>query len=155
MTGSDQARAALAREIIDANLYMTLATSDREGRPWASPVYYAVAGYREFVWVSDPASTHSRNLAARPQVAIVIFDSRQVIDTGRGVYMSAVAERVGDAEIDRGLEVFSARSVSHGGEVWTRPRVEPPAAVRLYRATASDYSMIGPGIPRAPLNVAP
>ena len=32
---------AMAREIIDANLYMTLATADSEGRPWASPVYPA------------------------------------------------------------------------------------------------------------------
>ena len=30
---------AMAREIIDANLFMTLATADSDGRPWASPVY--------------------------------------------------------------------------------------------------------------------
>jgi hypothetical protein len=39
----EQVRAAIARETIDASLYMTLATADHEGRPWASPVYYAVA----------------------------------------------------------------------------------------------------------------
>lgn len=27
---------------------MTLATADVSGRPWASPVWYAQAGYREF-----------------------------------------------------------------------------------------------------------
>jgi len=27
--------------------------------------------------VSDPEARHSRNIAARPQVAIVIFDSRE------------------------------------------------------------------------------
>ena len=104
---NEHERAELARGIIDANLYMTLATADREGRPWASPVYYAVDGYREFVWVSDPDATHSRNLAARPQIAIVIFDSTQPINTGRGVYMSAHAEPVADPEIDRALEIFS------------------------------------------------
>ncbi len=108
----DQARAALTREI-DANRYMTLATADHDGRPWASPVYYAVAGYREFVWVSDPETTHSRNLAGRPQVAIVIFDSTQPINTGRGV------------------------------------------SLRLYRATASGHSLLGPGVPRAAVSVAP
>jgi Pyridoxamine 5'-phosphate oxidase len=30
--------AAVAREIIDANRYMTLATADGDGRPWAAPV---------------------------------------------------------------------------------------------------------------------
>ena len=151
----DQARAALAREIIDANLYMTLATADHEGRPWASPVYYGVAGYREFVWVSDPGTTHSRNLAVRPHIAIVIFDSTQPIDTGRGVYMSAVAEPVPDADLDRGLAIFSERSLRHGGEAWTREHLEPHAVFRLYRATASEHSMIGPGNPRAAVSVAP
>jgi uncharacterized protein YhbP (UPF0306 family) len=151
---NEQERAALARDIIDANLYMTLATADEDGRPWASPVYYAVDGYREFLWVSDPAATHSRNLALRPQVSIVVFDSTQPINTGRGVYMSAVAEAVAGSEIDRGLEIFSARSVAHGGEVWTRADLEPDAVFRLYRATASDHSMIGPGMPRAPVNIA-
>lgn len=151
---NEHERAQLARRIIDANLYMTLATADLEGRPWASPVYYAVDGYREFVWVSAPDATHSRNLAARPRIAIVIFDSTQPINTGRGVYMSAHAEPVADPEIDRALEIFSERSVAHGGDVWTRAHVEPHDRFRLYRATASDYSVIGPGMPRAPVSLS-
>jgi hypothetical protein len=30
-----------AKEIIDANRYMTLATADAQGTPWASPVWFA------------------------------------------------------------------------------------------------------------------
>ena len=41
--------AALAREIIDSNQYMTLATADADGRPWASPVWFAHERYTEFV----------------------------------------------------------------------------------------------------------
>jgi hypothetical protein len=33
--------AAGAREIIDANRYLTLAGADDDGRPWAAPVWYA------------------------------------------------------------------------------------------------------------------
>jgi Pyridoxamine 5'-phosphate oxidase len=40
--------AAVARRIVDANLYMVLATADATGRPWASPVYFANSGYDEF-----------------------------------------------------------------------------------------------------------
>lgn len=32
---------AIARAIVDSNAYMTLATADETGRPWASPVWYA------------------------------------------------------------------------------------------------------------------
>jgi hypothetical protein len=35
---SDQDLAAVARDIIHANRYLTLATADVDGRPWATPV---------------------------------------------------------------------------------------------------------------------
>jgi Pyridoxamine 5'-phosphate oxidase len=37
--------ADLARSIIDANLYLTLSTADRDGPPWVSPVYFGTADY--------------------------------------------------------------------------------------------------------------
>ena len=118
---------AIARGIIDANLYMVLGTTDETGRPWVSPVYYAAAGYAEFFWVSSPEATHSRNIAARPQVSIVVFDSQVPIGTGQGVYMSAVAEELEGDDLDRGIEVFSRRSEEHGGREWTLEDVRPSA----------------------------
>src|ERR671914_2974523 len=85
---------AIARAIIDSNFYMTLGTADGDGRPWVSPVCYAHDRYAEFYWVSSPEATHSRNLAARPQVSIVIFDSRTPVGCGQGVYVRAVAEEL-------------------------------------------------------------
>jgi len=41
--------AALVRAIIDTNRYMVLATADQDGRPWASPVFFAADGYRDFL----------------------------------------------------------------------------------------------------------
>ena len=69
-----------ARAIIDANTYLTLATAGADGQPWASPVWYAHADYREFLWVSRPDARHSQNLAARAQLAIVIFDISMSLD---------------------------------------------------------------------------
>ena len=65
---------------------------DAAGRPWVSPVYFAHAGFAEFFWVSSPDATHSRNIAARPEVGIVVFDSQVAIGTGQGVYMPAIAK---------------------------------------------------------------
>lgn len=53
-TDREQDLEAVARAIVDSNAYMTLATANEDGRPWASPVWYAHAGYREFYWVSSP-----------------------------------------------------------------------------------------------------
>jgi len=65
----------MARRVIDANLYMTIATLQRDGSPWLSPVYFTPARYHDFYWVSVPGANHSRNVLERPEVQIVIFDS--------------------------------------------------------------------------------
>jgi nitroimidazol reductase NimA-like FMN-containing flavoprotein (pyridoxamine 5'-phosphate oxidase superfamily) len=133
---------ATGRSIVDASLYMVLATADADGRPWASPVYFAVEDYTEFFWVSSPEVTHSRNLATRPELSIVVFDSRTPIGTGQAVYMSAVAEQLAGAEMERGIAIFSRRSLEHGGSEWTPADVLDPSPIRLYRATASGHSML-------------
>ncbi len=135
--------AATAKAIIDANLYMVLGTADKHGRAWVSPVYYAPVDDREFIWVSRPETLHSRNLVARPEISIVIFDSSVPIGTGQGVYMAATAQEVtGDARV-AAIDVFSRRAVGHGGRGWTLEDVEPPAEIRLYRATASAHYILG------------
>jgi Pyridoxamine 5'-phosphate oxidase len=144
----DQDLAALARAIIDANLYMVLGTADLSGTPWVSPVYYAPAGYREFFWISAPEARHSQNIGARREVGIVVFDSSVPIDTGQGVYMTAVAERVDGDEVTVGIELFSMRSLTHGGRPFTANDVRAPARHRLYRATALQHYALEPGTDR-------
>jgi uncharacterized protein YhbP (UPF0306 family) len=141
-THRKQDLASVARHIIDSNAYMTLATADENGRPWASPVWYAAEGYAHFYWVSSPEARHSRNLAARPEVGVVIFDSQAPVGTGQGVYMSAIAEELAGTELDLGIGVFSRRSQAHGAGGWTREDVTPPARHRLYRATASEHYVL-------------
>ncbi len=46
----DPGLVAMARQVIDTNRYLVLATADKHGIPWASPVWYAHADYREFFW---------------------------------------------------------------------------------------------------------
>jgi Pyridoxamine 5'-phosphate oxidase len=138
----ERSSGAVVRGIIEDNQYMVLATADETGRPWASPVYFANSGYDEFFWVSSPAATHSRNIAVRPEVGIAIFDSRVPIGTGQGVYMAATAEEVTGDEVQRGIEVFSGRSLAHGGVAWTPEDVQEPGGLRLYRARATDHSIL-------------
>jgi hypothetical protein len=141
------------RSVIDANLYMTIASADEVGSPWASPVYFAHAGYREFIWVSHPGARHSQNIAVRPHVGIAVFDSHAPINTGGGVYVEATAEQLlGDDRLGA-LEVFAARSIEHGGEPFLLEEVEPPAALRIYRATASEHWVLDDRDLRVPVAV--
>jgi nitroimidazol reductase NimA-like FMN-containing flavoprotein (pyridoxamine 5'-phosphate oxidase superfamily) len=142
---------AVARAIVEANRYMTLATADGDGIPWASPVWYAPVEYREFLWVSSPEARHSRNIAARPQLAIVIFDSHQP-GGWNALYLTAVAEQLED--VDDGIGIFSRHGEAQGLRPWTRDDVVPPARHRLYRATVSEHFVLDPHDQRLPVSLA-
>ena len=120
---------AAARAIVDAGRYMTLGTADADGRPWVTPVWYAHEDARTFLWVSDPGTRHSFNVAARPDVSLVIFDSHVELGEGSGVYVRGVAEQLGGAEAARAIAVFSDALARAG-----RPRV---VAGRRHRAGAA------------------
>jgi uncharacterized pyridoxamine 5'-phosphate oxidase family protein len=138
---AEQDLAAIATAIVDANQYMTLATADAQGQPWASPVLFATADYVEFYWLSAAETTHSRNLAQRPQISIVIFDSRAAEGSGQAVYLSAAAAQVPDDDLDRALAVYSGRGL---GPPYTREQLPGLAPYRLYRATAFELSILCP-----------
>jgi nitroimidazol reductase NimA-like FMN-containing flavoprotein (pyridoxamine 5'-phosphate oxidase superfamily) len=132
-----------ARSIIDAGRYMTLATAGADGVPWASPVWYAPEGHSRLLWISDPQMRHSRNLAVRPQLSIVIFDTAVPPGHGQAVYMAAEAGIVPEDEYDAARRVFSERSVAQGMEAWSDEDVR--GRLRLYRAVVSEHWMLGEG----------
>jgi nitroimidazol reductase NimA-like FMN-containing flavoprotein (pyridoxamine 5'-phosphate oxidase superfamily) len=134
-----------ARSIIDSNRYMALGTADEAGHPWVSPVWFASEDYRNFHWVSSPVSKHSRNLAARPEVAIAIFDSSVPVGSAQAVYMKGLAKELTGDELESGLEVFDRVSRENIGREWGLDDVQGSALVRLYRATVSEHWALIPG----------
>ncbi len=136
---SDPDPLLVARGVIDANAYLTLATADREGRPWASPVQYAHDGYTEFYWISRPYARHSRNLATRPTVAIVIFDSTVAAGEAQAVYIEAEAEQLGDDGHQRAIEVYSRRSEALGAGELTLSDVSAAAPRRRIACIAPPH----------------
>jgi nitroimidazol reductase NimA-like FMN-containing flavoprotein (pyridoxamine 5'-phosphate oxidase superfamily) len=141
--------AAQVRGILDANSYMTLATADADGNPWASPVFYAADGPHTLYWMSSPDTTHSRNLAARPELAIVVFDSTVPPGTGGGLYMSGTAGVVPDDELDEALRAFPG-DPARGGRPVTADELRAPSPYRLYRATVTRHDLPCPRSTGAP-----
>ena len=146
--------ADLARGIIDEADYMTLATADGDGKPWASPVWFAPAGYREFLWISRPETRHSCNLADRREVGIVVFDSRSPIGTGKGTYIEGVAEAVPEGELERCVGIFAQRSRERSGPGLAVEDVTGSAPLRMYRALATSHSITGDTDQRVPVDLA-
>jgi hypothetical protein len=122
-----------ARRIVDANSYLTLATVDDRGRPWATPVWYAPRGGAEFYWLSRPESRHSRNIAGSPAIGFVIFDSTVPVGAASAVYAEAEAAPADPGEIG----VFGEHARRRGAGDWSESDVRAPAALRLYRARVS------------------
>jgi uncharacterized protein YhbP (UPF0306 family) len=133
----------MARRVIDANKYMTLATADNAGTPWASPVYYTPEGYDVFYWASSPHSVHSRNLARRPALSIVIFDSQVAIGAAEAVYMVARADIVPDVELERCAATYGSRFPEL--RVFGPDELRAPAELRLYRARVAEHSVLVAG----------
>lgn len=142
MTGDD-----IARTVLDTNSFMTLATADGSGTPWACPVWFATDDYHELYWVSAPTSRHSRNLEVRPEVSIVVFDSTVTPSATQAVYVTGTAGLVPAADIERGMAVYSRKTVRNGLGEWGPDRVTGDARLRLYRATAAEHYILDPDAP--------
>ena len=148
---SDLEPPSIARRIVAANMYMTIATADADGRPWISPVWFAPRSETEFLWVSSPDTRHSRNIVVRPEIAIVIFDSTVRVGAAEALYLEAVAEEISVGDVDDASAIYSTHSQRHGAQAWVPADVLPPARVRLYRATAGSQFVLGPGDERLPV----
>jgi hypothetical protein len=134
-----RALASVAPSVLGRSAYITLATADAQGRPWVSPVWFVSEDHRTFWWVSMPDAVRSRNIAARPDVAIVVYDTGAVVGEAQSVYACAGAAQVDDAD---GLGVFSRASVAAGLAHWSMDDVTGGSGVRLYRAVATELSVL-------------
>ncbi|MET3963423.1 nitroimidazol reductase NimA-like FMN-containing flavoprotein (pyridoxamine 5'-phosphate oxidase superfamily) [Marmoricola sp. OAE513] len=92
--------AALARHQLAANRFLVLGTVDPDGRPRVSPVWFSLVDHRDLYWLSAPEAHHSCNVASRPEISAVAYDSAGDPATGQAVYLEATAERVPDDELD-------------------------------------------------------
>ena len=126
----------MARRVISGNHYMVLATVDPGGAPRVSPVYYTPARYTDLYWVSSPEAQHSRNVAERPDVQIVIFDSSVPVGAGEAVYLAATAGRIEDGELEAVCpEAFRTTA---GARPFAPDELRGAARIRLYVARISS-----------------
>ena len=131
---------AMARRVIDANLYMTLATLDPDGSPRLSPVYFTPARYTDLYWVSSPDAHHSCNVLERPDVRIVIFDSSVAVGHAEAVYITASAREIPKDELPAVIgEAFGERG---GARRFAPEELHGEGDLRLYVASATSWDVL-------------
>lgn len=129
---------AHARNILTTTSYMVLATADDTGRPWATPVWFAADGLDRLYWLSWPGSRHSVLIARRPEIALTVFDSTVVPNTGTAFYATALARQCADDELAEALAIYNRRSVAEGIGEFTHAHVTGQSRLRLYIAEANE-----------------
>jgi general stress protein 26 len=75
-----------------------LATVAPDGLPWNSPLFVAYDETLTVFWSSRRDAAHSINLAANPQVLLVVFDSSSPDESGAAVYIRGSALVLTDGE---------------------------------------------------------
>ncbi len=107
---SDAAEHDLAERIgafLAAHHVMSLATLG-PGGPHAASLFYACDGLA-LIWVSDPATRHSRDVEADPRVAATVAPDYSSFADIRGLQIAGTARRLADEERARHLTLLEAR----------------------------------------------
>lgn len=135
-----------AQKIIADNIYMTIATSSLDGRPWISPVFFAFDQKYNLFWVSNKDSLHSNLIANNPHVAIVIFDSQAPEGKGDGVYFEAKVNILADEkEIQHAMDVLNRRVTKEEFRVKNLEQVTADGVWRVYQAVPIKVSTLTEG----------
>ena len=121
-------------------MYLTLATVAEDGKPWHAPVFNAYDENYNFYWGSHCESQHSKNIRAKRNVFLVIYDSTVAAGKGEGVYIEAIA-----AELENPQEIEFAHRLLESrhrpASYWRLDQVQGNAPIRLYKATPKKVWM--------------
>ena len=126
-----------AVEILRKIRYATIATANKNGKPWNSPVAHKYDSQLNLYWFSDKQNQHSQNIRDNEDVFIVIYDSTMPEGDGEGVYIEAKAVELTDPG-----EILNVREIKKGEGYITQPNDFLGGAVRrVYKATPQNVWM--------------
>jgi len=120
--------------------YLVLGTADAEGRPWVTPVFYAADGEHRVLWVSSADSRHSRNISARPAVAVTIFDSHAPIGQAEAIYLEASAGPVSNDGVAAAVDRLNTRLPA--GHQLGPEDIAPAGPLQVYQATITQHFVL-------------
>jgi len=131
---------ATVPHLLAQHRYVVLGTADEGGRPWVTPVFYAADGEYRILWVSAPDSRHSRNIGARPEVAITVFDSHAPIGGAEALYLEATAVPVASDARAAALAVLNTRLPDR--QQLGPEDLEPAGPLRVYQAVITRHFVL-------------
>ena len=132
--------------VLEANRYLVLGTAAEDGRPWVTPLFFALLDADRVCWVSSPDSRHSRNIIHRAAVAITVFDSGVGVGRAEAAFFDADAARVTPAETNAALLALNSRL--NQDKQLSDDDLQPRGPLLVYQATMRHrYLLVRGGNP--------
>lgn len=88
---------------------LTLATLDPDGRPRATPLFFAFDDRTSLVFLSEPDTQHCLNLERDPSAAAALYPEESDWRFLRGLQMKGLASVVPASDRDEALALYTAR----------------------------------------------
>ena len=126
--------------LLAASSYLVLATADADGRPWTTPLFFALLAEDRLLWVSSPQSSHSQNLRIRPEAAMTVFDSHAPIGEAEAVYLEAGVSLLPHDQLAVGCERLNVRLPV--GQRLRPDDLSAAAPLRAYQASVTEFSVL-------------
>lgn len=83
-----------AQNILKKIAYINIATVNKDGSPWNTPVAAHHDEHLHFFWGSNVNNVHSQNIKRDGRVFVTMYDSTVPEGTGEGLYMTGIAKEV-------------------------------------------------------------
>lgn len=108
-------------QLLSEQQYMVLAVMLDDGTPWVIPVRIQARNDNVFEWDSALETVHSRAIAARPDMALTIFQKKE--DSQIGFYAKGKAELVEEFKPGFGRYRFVAEKCWINDETFVKREV--------------------------------
>ena len=124
------------RVLLEETTTMVLGTRMPDGTPRATPLFFATDDSLRPIFLSDPASVHSRNLAASPQASAAMYPEEGDWRKLRGVQMTGLARALDGSEAEAARRTYARRFP------FVAELASAMAASRMYAFTPSWVRLI-------------
>ncbi len=114
-----------AKGIIKNNNYVVLSTCSKGGMPWAAAVLFVNDKDYNLHFMSAVDSRHAKNIIENPNIAGVIFDSKQPVGSSQSVQFEGIAKIVDEKkEIVKTISLYSKKAFP-GSKFSPDPEFDP------------------------------
>lgn len=84
----------IAKNIIESNNFLSIATSNLQGENWIAPVYYCNDDKYNLYFVSSMDSIHVKHILINKEVSVSIFDSLQLEGQANGIQIKGKSKKL-------------------------------------------------------------